>query len=336
MWIRIHDNILVGAFYLGLTLVTCCSPNTTQSNETSKKRPVGINDNKWVKKDSFPYGDIRRYGFDIGYLSPVQLDSIFDIAEHVHPITFPEGVYPIDFNIEGRSNIALDFKNVTISGKVTIQDANHISLHGKLNILDILFLRNASNIGIDTVKVRTDKKLGLTKMANRGVNVYSGSNNVSIHSLAIIDQIGDGIPFSYAQAALLIHGFQGTPTNVRIEDLIVENCGRTGVYISGRDHVFGKMKIENYGLSESKLNIKPIEKADAGEANEFKGLWLNYTENVKIDSLILVNKQNKGFYSILFDESLGHVPNIISNLSIEDNNTYKVDFNSNTLVLNEF
>ncbi len=326
-------NVLSCIAFLGC--VDNHAPITKHRTKESIQKDA-INDSAWVKNKEYAYGDIRRYGFVNKTLSQIQLDSIMELADQGIKIVFPSGSYPIDFNIHNRENIKFHFNGSTITGKLSLHNAQNIEITGDLEILDILFLRDSKQIVFENISVSTDIDKCKSKKANRGVNIYSGCNNISFDKLNISNFGGEGDFFAYAHAALMIHGFENTPENIRIKNILIENSKRTGAYISGKNHGIGRIEVVNYGLSNRSMDSKPVEKASIGEEKIYSGIWMNLTENNSIDTLIVRNQKSMGNYSVIFDESLGTIPNIIKTISLSDPNIHKTDYNSNILVLNEF
>ncbi|MDV7137582.1 hypothetical protein R3X28_01775 [Maribacter sp. TH_r10] len=324
-------------FGLILILLFSCEVNRSKSViDIPLEIPSKTNDSIWVKNTSYNYGDIRRYGFQDKHLLKEQIDSIIDIGSSGVDISFPKGLYPINFVLENKKNLNIHFNSSIIAGKLSIVNTNNVNITGEIEILDQLFLKNSSNISFNEVSLRTDKINNLHKRANRGVNIYSGSKDITMNELSIEESGGDDVFFQYSQAALMIHGFQDTPKRVIIKHILIKNSKRTGAYISGSSHYIGKIKVNNYGLSKNKDNIKPVEKASIGEEKIFSGVWMNRSENNRIDTLVINNQMGYGTYSIILDESQGYVPNLIGEISITDGNDYTVDLNSNTLVMHEF
>ncbi len=324
-------------FILISFITVSCADNKQKINVLPKKNITDkLNDSLWVKNNQFVYGDIRRYGFLNKNLSETQIESIIELASKGIEIIFPKGVYPINFVIEDTKNITIYFNQSVISGKLAIENVSEMQILGEVEILDALFLKNCNGVSFNKVRLKTDKKNNINFKANRGVNIYSGCKEISINDLSILDCGGDEDFFKYSQASFMIHGFYNTPEHVKIESLYIKNSNRTAAYISGKGHEIGKIEILNYGLSKNTSNIKPVEKASIGEESVFSGLWMNYAELNQIDTLLIRNKSGLGNYSVIFDESLGSKPNIISSISIRDNNPYEISINSNTLVYSEF
>ncbi|EKF54429.1 hypothetical protein I215_12393 [Galbibacter marinus] len=320
-----------------ITLFVGCNLSSNklevQNKSVVKKK---FSDVEWVKDEKFNYGDIRRYGFSGPMLNNVQIDSIFLLASKGVKVKFPSGFYNINLIIENKKNINIEFNKSVICGKISFENVENVNITGEFTALDMMFFKNSSNININGARIATNIAHNLYNEANRGVSIYSGSKNIYIKDLKILNSGGSSRRFIYNQASLLIHGFLNTPQNITIDNLLISNSKRTGAYISGRDHKFKKIVIENFGSGELNSNIKPIEKAEIGGEKKFSGLWLNLNENNIIDSLIIENN-NSSLPLIKFDKSLGYIPNVIKNMSITNNrNNYLISENSNTLVLNEF
>ena len=309
---------------------------STHSRTHKQSSECILNDSVWVKNNEFVYGDIRRYGFLKKELSKAQLDSILNIGSKGIDLIFPKGVYPINFFIENKEDIRIHFDSAIIAGKLSLQKAKNIDISGRIEILDILFIKNSKDLRFENVRLRTDKTINIANRANRGVNIYSGSKDIFFKNLKIMDSGGEDVFFAYSHAALMIHGFFNVPERVLIENVLIKNSKRTGAYISGIDHSIQTLKVVDYGISKNTSGIKPVEMATLGKEKIFSGVWLNMTENNNIDTLIIKNGNNQGDYSIIFDESKGLTPNFVQAISISDSNTYMTNLNSNTIVLSEF
>lgn len=323
--------------YLIIILFFSCN----SSNEKVEKSAIpnsnefAFNEFAWIKDKRFEYGDIRRYGFKDSKLNKEQVDSILTLASNGVKVRFPSGYYQINLIIQNKKNINIEFNNTVIQGKLSFEGVNSANITGEVFVLDMIFFKNSSDINIQKANVISNEKYNLHNDPNRGVSIYSGSTNITFGDLKILNSGADNPRFTYNQASLLIHGFLNTPQNITIENLLITNSKRTAAYISGENHNFGTIKIENFGLTESFKNIKPIEKAKVGEEKVFCGLWLNLNENNIIDTLIIKNQ--KPLPIIKFDRSLGTKPNVINNMSVvSKDNIFIINENSNTLVLNEF
>lgn len=298
-------------------------------------KPLKIDDGNWVVNNQYSYGDIRRYGFENRDLSKPQIDSIFEIASAGVSIVFPEGYYPINLIIEDRKNLDVEFRSVTFAGKVELLGVYNSNFKGELRVLDLLYIKDSKKIKFENVKILTDTLRNINLVSNRGLNIYSGSECIDFDTIYIANSGGEGDFFKYSQAAFLLHGYNDPPKYISAGSIEIYNSKRSAAYISGYGHKLKTILISNYGLTSGSSNLKPIERASNGEEKCYSGFWLNYSENVVIDTLKIKNKCDFGVYSLWLDESSGVIPNIIQNLNLVDNNNYNVDFNSNTLILNE-
>jgi len=322
-----------------VTLFSCV--NSEREEVLTPIINIDVNDQEYINNDSFPKGDVRRYGVCPNQSIPQnKLSQVIALASKGLPITFPKGIYKTNLVFKDVSNVNFIFQEATINGAISILDgSSKLRFDGKLTLLDKLFIRKSNNITFDTMVLKSDTLVNIYHKKNRGVSIYAGSKKVSFNYLKIEDAGGKAEDFyKYTAAALQIHGWNNNPEQVYINKLEINNSDRTALYITGKGHHIGKAIIHNFGLGSGK-NMFGLEDAGPGEETEFTGTWVNRCNDCVIDSLSISNDGYNGMYSLRMDEGLYHEPTFISNihfgvkakkLSIKD------DELTNILVKNEY
>lgn len=302
---------------------------------------ANISDAVYVQNDSFPKGDVRRYGvYPNKPISEKKMTRIITLATKGIPITFPQGLYRTNLILKNVSNVNFFFKDATINGAVSILDSsNRIKFNGRLTILDKLFIRKSNNITFDTIFLKSDTLINLHHRKNRGVSIYVASKNIFFNTLEINDTGGDADDFyTHSAAALQIHGWNNNPEHVYINKLKINNSARTALYFTGNGHRIGSATIANFGKG-STHNIFSLGDAKPGEEKEFTGAWVNKCNDCLIDSLSISGDIFKGTYRLRLDEGIYHEPTFINNIHFSDKVKelpIKDDELTNVLVKNEY
>jgi len=300
-----------------------------------------VNDSRYIINDSFPEGDVRRYGvFPNRNISAKYLKNIISLGSEGLPITFPRGKYNTNLVLNDVSNLNFIFKGSIISGAISILDgSNKVKFDGQLTVLDKLFIRNSTNITFDSLTIKTDTLLNLYHKKNRGVSIYVGSKNILFNSLIIKETGGTSDShYKYIASALQIHGWNNNPEHVYIKKLEIIDADRTALYLTGKGHQIGKATIVNFGLGSTK-NMFGLDDASPGEEFFFTGAWINRCNDCVIDSLDINSTLFNKPYSLWLDEGLYHQPTFINNIHFgvkAKELPIKDDLLTNILVKNEY
>jgi len=307
-------------FYLiCVSLLSSCGKNEKQTL-LSPMIIGNVDDSKLVINDSFPIGDVRRYGvYPNTTIAGSYLKAILEFSSGGSELYFPEGYYPINLSLVGLSNISIYFDHAILGGGLSIIDkanesSSRIAIKGNLKVLDKIFIRNSNNIYFQNVTVASDTVKNLYKNKNRGVSIYSGARYLKFEKLLIQDTGGDSLKFyTHIAAALQVHGWNNNPEYISIDELEIENAGRTALYLTGNNHLLKKVTIRNFGLGSPK-NMFGLEDSNPGDETEFSGAWINKCNNCVIDSLSIKNSMHKGDYSIHFGIGQYSKPSFINNV----------------------
>ncbi|WP_445386342.1 hypothetical protein ACT6NV_05960 [Robiginitalea sp. IMCC44478] len=306
-----------------LFLAISCKSETESKTILPPRVLDNFNDSAFVSNDSFPYGDIRRYGiFPEQTVPQNELQKLFQLAHQGVPLFFPAGYYPISLRIEGGEDISIHFEKVELGGELFIIEAENrnssrISLKGNLRVMDRVFVRHSGDISMDTLLIHSDQKKNINGKKNRGLSIYAGSRNILIQYLEVFDAGGEPTKYyQYSAAAVQLHGWNNNPKNVRIGELKIRNAGRSGIYLTGNGHRIGKLEISGFG-SGSNQQMAGLDDAPAGSARSFTGLWLNKCDNCELDSVRILNGDSEGFSELRLDPGEAFKPVIIHNLLIK-------------------
>jgi len=307
---------MLGVFIV--MLFTSCVSRPSAKEILLPKTNLTVNDITFIKNNSFPKGDARRYGvYPNQQVSQKNLSNMIVLATEGLPITFPKGSYKTNIVLSGVSDINFIFQGAIISGAISILDgSNKLKFDGELTVLDKLFIRKSNNITFETIVLKSDTLANLYNKKNRGVSIYAGSKNISFKSLEIHGTGGGSHSFyKHTAAALQIHGWNNNPEYVYIHKLKINNAARTALYITGSGHKIEKASITNFGQGSAK-NMFGLEDAKPGTEKEFTGAWLNKCNNVIIDSLEISQNYRKGTNSIRLDEGKYHEPTFINHIKL--------------------
>lgn len=309
-------------FVVFVIITFSCEQDVSSKVPLVSNLNTNFSDLQYVLSDSFPKGDIRRYG--IFPNKPVDQNTFTKVLELVSkglPITFPKGIYNTNIKIEGLKDVQLNFNDAIITGAILIIEkdsvpSQRIEFKGQLTVLDKLFIRKSKDITFNDVILHSDTLNNIYNKKNRGVSIYSGSRNISFKTLKINNTGGtEDSFFKYTAAALQIHGYDNNPEHITIKNLEITNSDRTALYITGNNHKLDKVSITNFGLGSSK-NMFGLEDAKPGTEKEFTGAWLMKCNNVVIDSLEINQADKKGKYSLRFGEGKYHEPTFINHIKL--------------------
>jgi hypothetical protein len=330
----------IALYMMFICLVISCEKQTETPTITPEIN-LSIDDQNYVVNDSFPKGDIRRYGiYPNQPIIQKLVTKLIILSSKGLPITFPKGMYETSLVFDDVSNVNLIFQEAIIGGAINILDgSNKLKFDGQLTILDKLFIRKSNNIQFDTLIVKSDTVLNMYRKKNRGVSIYSGSKKITFKSLVINNTGGASDEFyTHSAAALQVHGWNNNPEQVFINELKISDVARTALYLTGTGHQIKKIEITNFGIGSS-ANMFGLEDASPGEEKEFVGAWLNRCNDCEIDSLSINVTKTNGAFSLRLDEGIYHEPSFINNIHFINNAKdmiIKDDVLTNILVKNEY
>lgn len=176
---------------------------------------------------------------------------------------------------------------------------------------------NSADTYIEKIHTKVDQgKLPPKASTGRGVHLYWGVSNFSCEEI-LVDDFLAAAPNN--DAAVSIDGEGANPSNVSINSIVVSNSEVNGVYVTGLNHRFGKISVENYGTDSYQGH--GVQDANGLEqSKELKGVWINKCTNTSFGE-IAVN--SKGYYpnakyALLIDEtgSLNDGPILVGNLRV--------------------
>ena len=321
---------------LALLLVSCKNDTKTNKDSATEAMETNVfNDSSYVLNADYPVGDVRRYGVFPDSIHPsghpftkkTRIETILDLSQqHNIEMLFPKGYYNKALIIKGRENINLNFQDAEFGGMIQIFEedsvfANNINLKGSLVTYAGFFSRNAENINIGDLQIKSDVSKSIEELRSKGCLINAGSRNIKINNL-IIDDLGSGSEkYKYVAAALSIQGWNNNPENIQIQRIHIKSSDRHGIYITGADHLLGEVIIDKFGVGSSK-DMSPVQDADnkKGENKEFKALWINKCYNSSIESVTINEKDSKGKHTAHFDYGQKDRPVIIGTFIVINDN----------------
>ncbi len=300
-------------------------------------------DQEYTLFEEFEYSDVRRYGLFVNEslgTNPINgksiVNSVLDVAEFGIPLKFPSGYYLTSLRIKGRSNIELNFDDVTFCGTIEIQNSQDISFNGTLNTLEQFYSRDSEKIKINQINIKKDTIKSLNRRRPAGCSIHSGTREMTIGKL-IVEDVGSGTPeFKYVKGGLVIHGHNNEPEEIKIDSAIIKNSDRHGAYITGDEISISYLLIEKFGVGSSQGMAK-MEGGIEGEQLEFAGLWIKncFDSSIKRTDIKLDN--SKGTYSLNMDYGELFRPVVIDSvLLIGNRDSLKEKFSPRTGVKIKF
>ncbi|MCK0108293.1 hypothetical protein MWU58_03240 [Flavobacteriaceae bacterium S0825] len=315
------------------TLFVSCKE---ESKNDSKNESIEVIDEKineeelkYVIDDSFPIGDIRRYGIRIEGGDPLHpiskkptTQTIFEMASKEKiDLFFPKGYYKFGIYIKGLNGLSVTFDNSEFGGPIYIiegeekNESTNISLKGDFTTYYKFFSRNCSDIDIDNLTIKTDLEKNSAGLRSMGCDIYSGSKYLTFKNL-VIEDLGSGSDkYSLSRAALQVHGWNNNPIGLSIDKVHIKSSDRHGVYITGKEHTIGQIIIDKFGVGNIN-GMKALEDSDQGESKNITGVWLNRLTNSHIDEIIINTKDSKGKYAVWLDQGNIGEPTIIEQLTL--------------------
>lgn len=286
-----------------------------KTNETSsKQKKRDLDELKYVLNDSFPLGDVRRYGVFPNKGIPNHpvtdknvIQTAIDISEKLGiELYFPKGYYREGLIIKGKENVKIKFDEAEFSGPIyIIEDENkkgskNIEFRGKVVTYTKFFTSYSSGIKIEKVHVKSNDTLSNYKKRSSGAEIYRGTEDLIIKEL-IIDDLGSGDEeFLTASAALQIHGWGANPKDIQINSVHIKSSDKHGAYITGDDIFIDELKIDAFGVGQQKYMTR-MQDAAEGEEKQITGLWLNKCNNSILGDVFINTEKSKGKYALWLD-----------------------------------
>lgn len=323
-------NIIV--ILLLISVLSCKEKNqkVPSQNETQPKEET-INKEeelKYVINDSYPIGDVRRYGImpNIGIgKHPVtqknSVETVLDIAEKLNiQIVFPEGYYPIHLLIRGRENINIHFENASIGGYVQITEkedkvSSKIKFTGTVNIYDLLLVRKAIDVDFEKVNLLSDISKSTFKNRNKGFRIYNGVETIKIKELNIED-LGSGKDKAYQRVHAALLAVEA-PKELFIDKIHIKSSDRHGIYLTGSDHIIENIIIDKFGTGEIDNMAYMPDLIDKENTKKIAGVWLSRCNNSIIGNILVNTANSKGTYAIRLDNGNLNMPTIIESVVLE-------------------
>ncbi|MBO3115221.1 hypothetical protein J4050_00585 [Winogradskyella sp. DF17] len=313
-------------------IVTACKDDKSAKQETPKEIEEVFDDSAYVLDDNYPVGDARRYGVTAEtarlkhpHTGDTRLETIMDLAENQGiEMQIPSGYYKMNLIIDSRKNLNLRFNNSEfdliqiIKNKDSLSESKNINLKGTLISNDKVSITASEDIAIDSILIRANT-LNLRKSRPRGCQIYYGSKDIKIGYLEVDDLGSDTAKDKYTHAALAVDGWNNNPINVDIGEIHIKSSDRHGIYLTGSDHVIGKVLIDKFGMGSSD-GMDPMQDAKIGEEKEFKALWINKCYNTFIESITINEENSKGKYTAHFDAGDKQRPVIIEKMIVKNDN----------------
>ena len=325
-------NILIT---LALSLLTLSCKDKKEETpvkleETTVITKVNKEELKYVVNESFPVGDVRRYGIRVEGGDPKHkvsnkntTQTIFDLAEKENiKLFFPKGFYNFGLYLKGRQNIEITFDDASFSGPLYIieneekKKSSNITLKGKLTTYFKTFIRNSKEIEIEKLNIVTDVDKNSAKLRSMGCDIYVGSEDIYISQL-YIDDLGSGNEsYANSRAALQVHGWNNNPKNLVIDKVHIKSSDKHGIYLTGEDHLINKVIIDKFGTGSIK-ETRDLDDSKKGETQNVTGLWLNKCNNSTINSVEINTQNSKGKYAVWLDSGITAKQSIIELLTLK-------------------
>ncbi len=286
-------------------------------------------DSLYVIDENFKVGDVRRYGvmpgISIGQhpkLLKDKLEVLLDISESGVELFFPKGVYNRTFNIEQRSSVRMFSDSAIFTGAINIKNSNNVTINGVIQSLSRFYTQNSNNIDVNTIITKTDSVLKKNSQRSTGCAIHGGSYNVFINKVIINDSGSGSELYKYVKGALIVHGHNNEPSNIKIDSVIVQSSDRHGAYLTGTGVEIKYLEVKDFGIGSSS-NMAPMEGGIEGEQKNFAGLWVKNCHDCFIDEAVIDIKNSKGKYSVNFDIGEDFRPTSIGQLTIKNSSSNK-------------
>ncbi len=329
-----HIKLIIVAMLL---VFTGSCKNATKNNASNfqdknenivEEGHVNPEELKYVINDSFPVGDVRRYGIAVDGGNPIHpltkkptYETVCDISQELGiEIFFPKGYYKDGLIIRGKKNVTINFDESEFAGPIYIIEDNdknrseNIVFKGVVTTYNKFYTRYSSDISIDTLNIISNIDLSQNKLRSLGCDIFRGTESLDIKSL-FIDDLGSGANDYLTSSALSIHGWSANPKNVTINDVHIESSDLHGAYITGEEIIIENITIESFGRGNSKPSLRMQDTAK-GEEQYITGLWLNICNNSTIGNVTINTEKSKGKYAVWLDSGNVGKPTVIENITL--------------------
>ncbi|WP_417238539.1 hypothetical protein [Bizionia sp.] len=319
---------LITVSLVSVFIVVSCKKNKEEQIKT-----ISFNELDFVVNETYPKGDVRRYGLNFENAAQTHpkskkgmMETVLDVAELGNiEMIFHEGYYNTNLVLNHRKNLNLKFNNSEFSlihivqAYDSLSRPENINLKGSLIGYASLGITNASKIAIDSIILKSDISKNSWGLRNAGCHIYSGCNDIKINYLEVQDLGSGSEKYKNAHAALVIDGAGNNPINVQIKKIYIKSSDRHGIYMTGRDHLIDEVIIDKFGVGSSK-GMSGMQDAENGEEKDFKALWINKCYDSFIENITINELESKGKYTAHFDSGNKEKPVTIGKFKVINNN----------------
>jgi hypothetical protein len=281
---------------------------------------------------NFSVNDVRRYG-----LMPNQtlgnhpktktkiIDEVLNIAEQGQELKFPTGLYKTSLILSNRSNLKLNFDNASFSGSIIVNGTkekpiNHINLKGRLISYSSFSCSFVDDISIDSLIIKNNKDLNISKLESSGCNIYSGTTSLYIDYIEVFGTGSGQQEYRYTPASLMIHGSSPKPYDILLKDVIIYASDRHGAYLSGESIDIENLNINSFAQGTIET-LQPIASTTIGDEKLYTGVWLNMFENSVINKLLINTETSPlAVNTIYLDKGDNAFPSYVHKLEIKGKN----------------
>lgn len=303
--------------------VFCCKNENSKTEKSDSIDTIYV-DSLYTLNSDFKIGDVRRYGVEPGKgigqhpkLLKDKLDVLLDISESGIELFFPKGIYNRTFNIEDRTGVKMQSDSACFTGAINIKSSKDIKIGGVVETLTNFYVRNATNIDVNTIISKTDTVTKGKNLRSTGCEIHSGCSNIHIKKVLIEDSGSGSEDYKYIKGAFIIHGHNNEPFNIKVDSVIVKSSDRHGAYITGENIDIKYLDVKKFGVGSANY-MNPMEGGIDGEQKEFAGLWIKNCHDCFIDEAVIDVKNSKGKYSINFDIGEEFRPTTIQKVTIKN------------------
>lgn len=269
-----------------------------------------------VVDTSYPVGDARRYGIIPDGTTDWDAAGNIDAAAQTSaalgvPIWFPAGYYASGVEI-ARSNVTFAFERgarwggLFHVGGVEGAKITDVALLGTVATYDRFGCYWIDRMQVDRVHVLADgaKNTQSAGVAGRGVHIYTGTTELSCGEI-VVEQMAADAPNAYA--AVEVDGWSAAGDrceHLDIGRIWVKDSDLHGVYLVGRGHRIGEIRVDNYGTGTYPHAVGMQDANSLAQSQELKGVWLNRCYDTAIGRVIVSGAGGANSrYDVLVDES---------------------------------
>lgn len=315
-------------YILFILLIVQCKKETKQEeyNSDTETTTATINQEElnYVLNDSFPIGDVRRYGLKIGggdpkhpYTGEITTTSIFKMASKERiELFFPKGFYNFGIYFKGIKDIKVNFDHAEFAGPIYIIEgedkspSSDIYLKGDVTTYYKFFTRNSSDIIVNNITIKTDEEKNISKLRSMGCDIYSGTKNISFNTITIEDLGSGKDSYKLTRAAMQVHGWNNNPEGLDVNKLHIKSSDSHGLYLTGANHVFKEIIVDRFGIGKD-IVINDLEDSDKDQTSKITGVWINRVSDAEIGKITVNTDASKGTYGLWLDQGKAANPTII-------------------------